>query len=97
METTAYIPKEVLQYWKDLEHLSDNNKVVLIALLSNSIVKKKDEKRDADPKVSELQNSHRITVSPLLKAVELGEDRSIGLSDDYKKEIGERKMKRALL
>lgn len=93
--TTVNIPQEVLHYWKDLEHMSDKNKVVLIALLSNSIAKKRGDNKNIDTSAEKQKRHNPLPISPILKAVEIGEDRTMGLSSNYKKEIAERKMKRA--
>lgn len=96
METTRTIPGEVLPYWKSLEGLSNDNKVILIALLSNSLSgkKQKEDELKYDKEVRKYtdymkMNARKLYISPKVKAVETGNDWGKGLSWDYKKEIGE--------
>ena len=88
--TTVEMPKEFLPVWKNFEGLNDKDRSRVIVLINNM------SRKARHSSIKEAEHPS-LPISPILKAAEIGEDRSIGLSSDYKKEIGERKMKRATL
>lgn len=83
METTS---QAVTTQWETIRQWDNEQKMQLVELIIASIPN--DIKKKADEKGLRY-------ISPRLKALETGEDHSVGLSRTYRKELNERKNRRA--